>query len=87
MSTFRLKILTQENTIYDAEVASLLVMCENGQLAVLPRHAPMAAILAEGPVIIRAGAKALKGAAGRGMLHVGKTETAVLVDSFRWEAE
>ena len=87
MSAYRLKILTPEKKLFDGDAISLLVQCEDGQLAVLAGHAPMVAMLTEGSVFVQTDQAALEGIAGPGMLHVSHTETAVLVHAFQWITE
>ena len=87
MSTYLLKILTHSEKIYDSKVVSTTVTCENGQLTILAKHAPMVALLKEGPVIIRTEQETITGVAGRGVLHVDRDETAAMLHSFKWAGE
>ena len=87
MKVYRLKILTPEKKFFDEEAVSLLVHCENGQLMVLAGHAPLIAMLTEGPIIIQTESGTIEGYSGPGMLHVGRTETAVMLHTFQWLTE
>ena len=87
MRLYRLKILTPEKKIYDGEIRSATFMCEDGLLTVLARHAPMAALLSEGQVVIRKEDDTIIGTAGRGVLQAGQNECAVMVRSFRWNSD
>lgn len=53
MRVYLLKILTPEKRIYESQVVSVTVTGANGRLTVLAGHAPMVAMLTEGPIIIR----------------------------------
>ena len=87
MSLYRLKILTPEKKVYDSEIRSATFMCEDGLITVLARHAPMAALLSEGQVVIRKEDETLIGTAGKGVLQAGQNECAVMVRSFRWNSD
>ena len=86
MRLYRLKILTPEKKVYDSEVRSATFMCEDGLLTVLARHAPMAALLSEGSVVIRKEDETVIGTAGKGVLQAGQNECAVMVRSFSWNS-
>ena len=87
MSVFQLKILTPEKKIFDGTVASITVHGENGQLTVLAGHAPMAGVIAKGPIIIRTKNETLTGVSGKGVLQVSRNEAAVLVHFFKWDGD
>lgn len=87
MSVYLLKILTPEKRIYEAQVVSVTLSGTDGGLTVLAGHAPMAAILTEGPIIIRPGQEIIEGVTGRGMLWVDRNETVVMVHAFRWDGD
>ena len=50
---FNLSIVSPEKTIYDAKAVSLVAPCALGYLGVLADHAPLAATLEKGKIIIR----------------------------------
>ena len=85
MSIYKLKIMTPEKTVYESEITSMTVTCENGQMTVLAGHAPMVAMLTDGPLLIRTGQKTVTGIAGDGILWVDHNESAVMVHSFAWD--
>ena len=87
MRPYFLKILTPEKKIYDGEVVSLTVTCENGQLTVLAGHAPMLAALVEGPITIQTKRETIRGTGGGGVLRVDYGEVAVLVRFLKWDGD
>lgn len=87
MSVYLLKILTPEKRIYEGRVISVTVTGSGGRLTVLAGHAPIAAILTEGAIIIRTEQETIEGITGRGLLWVDRNEAAVMVHEFRWDEE
>jgi F0F1-type ATP synthase, epsilon subunit (mitochondrial delta subunit) len=87
MSTYLLKILTHNEKVYESEVVSATVTCKNGQMTILSKHAPMVALLEEGPIVIKTENETITGTAGRGVLHVDRNETAAMLHSFKWASE
>lgn len=87
MSVYLLKILTPEKRIYEGSVISVTVTGQEGRLTVLAGHERMAAVLTEGPIIIRTEQETIEGVTGRGMLWVYGNEAAVMVHAFQWDAE
>ena len=82
MKSFALKILTPERTALEC----LTVTDVNGLVTVLSGHAPMVSVLAPGPLMLLADGKKRIGQTSAGLLHVTREETAVIVDSFEWDA-
>jgi len=87
MRVYLLKILTPEEQIYEDRVISLTVTGADGRLTVLAGHAPMVAMLTEGPIVIRTERETLEGVTGRGTLWVDRNEVAVMVHGFRWAGD
>ena len=87
MSLYSLKILTPEKKVYDAEISSLTVSCENGLLSILAGHEPMIVALKEGSLLIKTAHESLEGIAGQGILKVNQVEAVVMVHSFKWAGE
>ena len=87
MSLYSLKILTPEKKVYDAEISSLTVSCENGLLSILAGHEPMIVALKEGPLVVKTAQETLEGTAGNGILKVSQVEAIVMVHGFKWAGE
>ena len=84
MSQYLLKILVPEKKIYEDEVVSLVVECENGPLTVLAGHAPMTALLVDGAVVLKTETETFEGMAGRGVLLVERNVCVVMTHAFSW---
>jgi len=50
---FHVSILTEEETVYDGEVRSLIVPAQLGFMGVLADHAPLAARLKPGRIVLK----------------------------------
>ena len=50
---FRVSILTEEEAVYDGDVRSLVVPAELGFMGVLADHAPLAARLKPGRIVLK----------------------------------
>ena len=53
MATFRLEIVTAERMIFADEVSAVLAWGVEGQLGILPHHAPLMTMLQPGDLMIR----------------------------------
>ena len=81
MSTFRLKIITQEEVLLEQEVESLYVTTIDGDITVLPHHTPYVSILKPAEVIIKVGGKEESFACTGGILEVTPEKVVILADS------
>lgn len=57
MADFRLQIVTAQSTVFDESVSAVTLPGEEGFFGVLAHHAPIVAVLRDGPVTIRRGTK------------------------------
>ena len=53
MATFKLEIVTAERMIYSDDVSAVIAWGVDGQLGILPHHAPLMTMLQPGDLIIR----------------------------------
>jgi F-type H+-transporting ATPase subunit epsilon len=53
VTTFRLEIVTAEKLIYSDDVSAILAWGVEGQLGILPHHAPLMTMLQPGDLMIR----------------------------------
>src|SRR4030043_1572540 len=53
MATFKLEIVTPEKMIFSGEVSSVLAWGVEGQLGILPHHAPLMTMLQPGDLVIK----------------------------------
>ena len=82
MPTFHLDVATPERMVFVGEVGMLLAPGSEGQLGILPHHAALLSLLAEGELVIRReGHEDMVMAIGGGVLEVGPDKVIVLADS------
>ena len=81
--TFHLNVLSPENTIYEGEAVSLVAPAALGYLGVLADHAPLAANLKEGKIIVmkESGERVIIYSKASGFLQVLKNNVSVILDS------
>lgn len=79
---FHLTITTPEKNIFSGEASSLVAPCEFGYLGVLAGHAPFAANVLPGRIIIRdnTNKSTLFDSKGRGFLEVHHNKAAIILD-------
>ena len=87
MKTYPLKVLMPAKRIYNGDVVSMTVTCEDGQLSVLAGHMPMVAMLVEGPLTIQTQQETMEGVGGRGVLQVSRDEVTVMIHAFAWSGD
>jgi F-type H+-transporting ATPase subunit epsilon len=53
MSTIRLDFVSQDHPVFSGDVAEVIAPGAEGQLAILPKHAPLITILSPGEVVVK----------------------------------
>lgn len=87
MATMRLEIATAERVVYSEDVDLLVAPGMDGQLAVLPNHAPLMTALLPGELrVVKDGEDAYM-AVGGGFLEVMANSVAILADTAEREEE
>ena len=81
MATIRLDIVTAEKVIYSGEVDIVIAPGHDGQLGILPHHAPLMTTLNAGELIARKGAEDFIIAISGGFLEVLPDRIIVLADA------
>jgi F-type H+-transporting ATPase subunit epsilon len=82
MRLLQCEIVTAERRVYAGEVAEVVAPEAEGQVAILPRHAPLLAALQPGEVrLIRPGQEDLILAVGGGFMEVRDDNVVILADS------
>jgi F-type H+-transporting ATPase subunit epsilon len=81
MSTFPLKIITQEKVLFKEDVESLTVTTIDGEITVLPHHIPYVSILKPSEAIIKMAGKPESFACTGGILEVTPEKVVILADS------
>ncbi|MFN2433063.1 MAG: ATP synthase F1 subunit epsilon [Gemmatimonadota bacterium] len=74
----QLRIITPERVVFDEPVDSVVATAWDGQIGILPRHAPMIALLGIGEFRAKRGGSYLYFAVDEGFLHVERDVVTVL---------
>ena len=81
MATFKLEIVTAERMVFSEEVSALSAWGMEGQLAILPHHAPLMTILQPGDLMIRKDKEEEYLAISGGFLEVRPDKVIILADA------
>ena len=81
MSSIRLDIVTAERVVYSEEVDAVIAPGIEGQLGILPHHAPLMTTLQAGELRIRKGGEEFFLAISGGFLEVRPDRVIVLADA------
>lgn len=76
-----LEIVTPEASIYADEVDTVVLPGHEGEMGVLPQHAPLVTLLSAGELRITKGGKTQFMAVGEGLVEVTGTSTRILTDA------
>ena len=81
MATFKLEIVTPEKMIFSDEVNVVLAWGVEGQLGILPHHAPLMTMLQPGDLVIRKGTEEDYLTISGGFLEVRPDKVVILADA------
>ncbi len=81
MAGIRLDVVTAERMVYSDEVEAVIAPGTEGQLGILPHHAPLMTALQAGELRVRKGGKEVSLAVSGGFLEVRPDRVIVLADS------
>jgi len=81
MSSLKVDIVTAERTVYSGEVEAIIAPGVEGQLGILPHHAPLMTILQAGELVVRKGGRDESLAISGGFLEVRPDRVIILADS------
>jgi F-type H+-transporting ATPase subunit epsilon len=81
MATLKLEIVTPEKMIYSGDVSVVLAWGVEGQLGILPHHAPLMTILQPGDLVIKKGQEEESLTISGGFLEVRPDKVVVLADA------
>ncbi len=81
MATIRLEIVTPEKMVFSEDVDAILAWGVEGQLGILPHHAPLMTILNPGDLVFRKGGREESLTISGGFLEVRPDKVVVLADA------
>ena len=87
MATMRLEIVTAERPVYSEEVEILVAPGIDGELAILPYHAPLLTVLKPGEIRVVRGGKESFIAVSGGFMEVMANKVTLLADTAEREEE
>jgi len=87
MATFKLEIVTPEKMIFSDDVSVVLAWGVEGQLGILPYHAPLMTMLQPGDLVIRKGTEEDYLTISGGFLEVRPDKVVILADACERAAE
>ncbi len=80
MPSMKLDIVTAERTVYSEDVDIIIAPGMEGQLGILPHHAPLMTILQAGELVVRRGSEEDTLAISGGFLEVRPDRVIILAD-------
>ena len=81
MATLRLEIVTAERTVFSDDVTAVVAWGVEGQLCILPHHAPLMTMLQPGDLMIRKGSEEQYLVITGGFLEVRPDKVIILADA------
>jgi F-type H+-transporting ATPase subunit epsilon len=81
MPTIKLEIVTAERQVYSGEVTSIIVEGVEGQMTILPKHAPLITSLVPGALTIRQDGDEMCMAISGGFMEVRPDKVIILADA------
>lgn len=81
MASLTCEVVTAERVLFSGEVDLVLAPGVEGQLGILPHHAPLITALLPGELILRRGDEEIVFAVGGGFLEVVRNKVTILADS------
>ena len=81
MATFKLEIVTPEKMVFSGEVSAVLAWGVEGQLGILPHHAPLMTMLQPGDLVIKKGSEEDYLTISGGFIEVRPDKVIVLADA------
>lgn len=81
MSTIRLEIITAERQVFADDVTAVIAPGYEGQLGILPHHAPLMTMLLPGELTVKKGAEEIYLCVTGGFLEVRPDKVIILADA------
>ncbi len=81
MATFRLEVVTAERMVFSDDVSMIVAWGTEGQLGILPHHAPLMTMLRPGDLLIRKDNEEEYLAISGGFLEVRPDKVVILADT------
>lgn len=76
----RVTIISPEKSIFDGDATALVAPAYDGEVGILPRHAPFMTLLGEGTLTVREGDRSTQFAVSGGFLQVADNVVTVVAE-------
>lgn len=83
----RVTVISPEAAVFDGEADAVVAPAHDGQVGILPDHAPMMTTLGRGDLVIRTGTTSRRFRVQGGFLQVVKNRVRVLAESVQGVSE
>ncbi|MGI6334743.1 MAG: ATP synthase F1 subunit epsilon [Saccharofermentanales bacterium] len=84
---FRVEIITPYRIFFDSVVEMAVITCQDGEIGVLPGHAPLVAALVPGEIRLKIDDKWLVASATKGYAEIGPEAMMIVVNAAEWPEE
>ena len=81
MTTLRLEVISAERVVYEDDVNIVVAPGQDGELGILPHHAPLITVLQAGELLIRKGSNETSLMVSGGFLEVMANKVTILADA------
>jgi F-type H+-transporting ATPase subunit epsilon len=82
----RVTVISPEAAIFDGEADAVTAPAFDGQVGILPRHAPFMTLLGRGPLVVHAGAVTHRFAVDGGFLQAVNNTVRVVAEHVKGDA-
>ncbi|HSB55758.1 MAG TPA: ATP synthase F1 subunit epsilon [Gemmatimonadales bacterium] len=79
----RVTVISPEAAIFDGEADSVIAPAFDGQVGILPRHAPFMTLLGRGPLEVKAGAETHRFAVDGGFLQAVNNTVRIVAEQVK----
>ncbi len=79
----RVTVISPEAAIFDGEADSVVAPAFDGQVGILPRHAPYMTLLGRGPLVVKAGAVTHRFAVDGGFLQTVNNTVRIVAEQVK----
>lgn len=83
----RVTVISPEAAVFDGEADAVVAPAHDGEVGILPDHAPMMTTLGRGDLVIRTGTMSRRFSVQGGFLQVVKNRVRVLAESVQGVSE
>lgn len=82
----RVTLISPEGSVFEGEADSVIVPAHDGEVGILPRHAPFMTLLGSGRLVVRAGAEDNVFVVEGGFMQVADDVVRIVTEHARKEA-